>query len=112
MTQCRETSGILFRQPCSAEAVAACFNCQRPVCGRHARQVPQGFACVTCMRSELEHPDRRGSYAHLRDDPYFYWYYTRSPWHSHPYDQDDFALFDRSRSGPLDNVTEDDWAGS
>ena len=110
MSRCRETAGVLFKHECAADAIAACATCGKPICGLHARPWGQGSACVTCLRAQLKDPQARGTFAHLRDDPYFYWYYNDLGF-ADPYGPDDFALFDAG-AGALGGDVPDDWSGS
>jgi uncharacterized membrane protein YgcG len=119
LSRCREVAGVLFKHPCRAEAVTACAACRKPVCGLHSRQVGQQTYCVTCLRNQLRDPRTRGSYAYLRDDPFFYWYYNDDTWFDDPYGADDYALFDGGpdtfQGGGGDfggGGASDDWGGS
>jgi hypothetical protein len=49
--------------------------------------------------------------AHLRDDPYFFWYYSGDNWFHDPYGADDYALFDSDDSSFGQDV-ELEWHGS
>lgn len=126
MGTCKETSGILFSRRCKAPAEAKCKNCKKAICVAHLRtlneQGKEYQLCIGCTRGHLKSRQRRGSYAHLRDDPYFYWYSDdrRYSWDDDPYDSDDFDLFDREGESPStaytetsdDSVSESTWEGS
>lgn len=111
MSRCREIAGVLFKHECAAEAVAACATCSKPICGLHGRQQGAGMLCVSCLRERLKDPQTRGTFAYLRDDPYFYWYYNDVDWFADPYGADDFALFDEG-AGAIGGDVPDDWSGS
>lgn len=112
MSRCRETAGILFKHSCHAAAVAECASCRKPVCATHHRRFPYGALCVSCLRTQLKNPAMRGSYAHLRDDPFFYWYYRPAGWLSDPYGEDDYALFDADDDADFGAGVESHWEGS
>ena len=89
--------------------------CQKPVCSRHARWQGHNIVCVTCLRSELKNPYRKHSYAYLRDDPYFFWYFREGSFLNDPYGDEDYALFESSnsdRSFQQDWESEGDWGAS
>ncbi len=120
---CKETSGILFERKCKQPAEAKCKNCKKAICVAHMRTITdQGQPyqlCIGCTRAHLKNRQRRGSYAHLRDDPYMYWYNEDYYWDDDPYDADDFDLFDRADESVSTAYTEttdaaDDstWEGS
>lgn len=95
MSRCRETAGILFQRKCAAPAVGTCSQCKKPICQTHGRNYWQSVACVTCLRELIKkQPQQKQSQAHLRDDPYFYWYYVDDHWDDEPYGYDDYRLFD------------------
>ncbi|MBX3183332.1 MAG: hypothetical protein KIT72_03805 [Polyangiaceae bacterium] len=107
--RCRETAGVLFQHRCEEPPSAECTICRRPICQRHQRWDQHSVTCVSCLRGVFKDPYKRHSYAHLNDDPYFFWYFhSRSP---DPYGSDDYALFDY-RGSSLDGPTDDNWAGS
>jgi hypothetical protein len=112
MSRCRETSGVLFKHPCRADAETTCVGCNKPICASHGRPFERGQVCVTCVRAQLKNPAMRGSYGHLRDDPYFYWYYRPTHFLSDPYGRDDYALFDRDEPGDFGAGVDDAWQGS
>jgi hypothetical protein len=112
MSRCAETSGILFKHACAAEAQGQCVNCSRPICVQHGRAFERGMVCVTCVRAQVRDPSRRGSFAHLRDDPYFYWYLGSPSRMHHHYDENDYALFDHRRGEDFGSGVEDQWTGS
>jgi hypothetical protein len=100
--RCREEAGMLFKKKCHELATHACSQCKKPVCGTHCRAYWQTVVCVTCLRQLIkQQPQQRASYAHLHDDPYFYWYFYDDAWMGGPYDADDYALFD-DHQGPDD----------
>ena len=111
MNRCRETAGILFKHRCDAPAIGQCAQCQKPVCQTHARPWGQSLVCVSCLRQQVQPTGHRGSYAHLRDDPYFFWYFREDGWLGDPYGADDYALFDRGEHEFGTGVT-DPWTGS
>ncbi|MEM1033132.1 MAG: hypothetical protein AAF928_18655 [Myxococcota bacterium] len=95
MSRCRETAGILFPKKCGEPAVGACSQCKKPICKTHSRDYWQSIACVSCLRGLIEgQPQQKQSQAHLRDDPYFYWYYVDTPWNEEAYGASDYRLFD------------------
>ena len=49
--------------------------------------------------------------AHLRDDPYFFWYYTGEHWFTDPYGAEDYSLFDGNH-GNFGRDVEREWHGS
>ncbi|MCC6526074.1 MAG: hypothetical protein IT373_25730 [Polyangiaceae bacterium] len=108
MSRCRETSGILFQKACRAAAELACAQCQRPICRAHARSVATREVCVACARTALRDPGWRQSLVHLRDDPYFYWYYH--PGYGDPYGPADYRLFDEQ--GRFGAGVDDPWQGT
>ncbi|MEZ4442654.1 MAG: hypothetical protein R3B72_26405 [Polyangiaceae bacterium] len=112
MTRCRETAGILFSRRCDRPAIGECTRCKKPICDHHGRRYWQSVACVACLRTLIkQQPQERQSQAHLRDDPYFYWYYVDDGWDSEPYDGDDFALF--QDAGPdFGSDVQDGWQGT
>jgi hypothetical protein len=111
MSGCREVAGILFKHECGAPAVAQCARCGKPVCATHCR--PDGYApsCVGCLRAAMRSPAGRSTLAHLRDDPYFFWYHAGSDWFEDPYGADDYALFD-SGGSDFGQGAETEWHGS
>ena len=111
MSRCKETAGVLFKHPCDAEADSACVLCRKPVCAAHRRGDGYQTRCISCLRKEVQQPSKRASRAHLRDDPYFYWYYEADDLFDDPYGADDYALFDQDASGFADGV-ETEWEGS
>jgi hypothetical protein len=111
VSRCRETAGILFKHRCNAPIIGNCVQCQKPVCATHGKPHGYGVICVSCLRNEVADPYKRGSYAYLRDDPYFFWYYREDSWFSDPYGAEDYALFDAAESDFGADVG-DDWAGS
>ena len=111
MKRCRELAGILFKHECRAPATLQCVRCHKPVCNQHARGQGYGFTCVTCLREAMQNPAQRSNLAHLRDDPYFFWYFQGANWYADPYGADDYALFDTSAS-EFGHGTESEWHGS
>ena len=112
MSRCRETAGVLFKHMCRADAVTTCSACQKPVCALHSRRHGYGTVCVSCLRTQMKNPNARGSYAHLRDDPYFFWYYNDYGWFDDPYGAEDYALFDAGRDMAGFAEGTQDWGGS
>jgi hypothetical protein len=49
--------------------------------------------------------------AFLRDDPYFFWYFTDTDWFLDPYGAEDYALFDSSDVG-FGQGADAEWRGS
>ena len=85
-----------------------------PVCNVHARPTASGMACISCLRRTLRDPRQRPSFAHLRDDPYFYWYFDGGDW-AEEYDRYDYALFDAGvgdASPDLGMMPDEPWEGS
>jgi hypothetical protein len=111
MSRCRETAGILFKHRCQAAPVGYCAQCCRPVCQTHGKPHGYGVICVSCLRQQVSNPYHRGTYGHLQDDPYFFWYFREDSWFTDPYGAEDYALFDGGESGFGEDVS-DDWYGS
>ena len=109
MSRCQSRSGVLFDHPCDNVASGSCGACGRPACGEHVRATSVGPRCVDCLRRALRDRTQRGSLAFLRDDPYFYWYFTGNA--EHMYDEYDYKLFDQ-RAGEDDHAAEEAWEGS
>jgi hypothetical protein len=65
------------------------------VCATHVRSTTRGPTCVDCLRQVLKDRGQRGYFAHLAEDPYFFWYFDGQDWFD-AYDQYDYALFDPS----------------
>lgn len=63
------------------------------------------------MREGFKDPYKRHSYAHLRDDPYFFWYFRDGSWMKDPYGDEDYSLFDAG-DADFGGDAPDDWAGS
>jgi len=63
------------------------------------------------MREGFKDPYKRHSYAHLRDDPYFFWYFREGSWMKDPYGEEDYSLFDDAETD-FGGDAPDDWAGS
>jgi hypothetical protein len=98
MYACACKSGVLFDHACGAQASQACARCARPVCQTHARMTQNGLTCVDCLRQVMKDRQARGYFAHLRDDPYFFWYFDGADWFD-AYDEQDYALFDAGPGG-------------
>jgi hypothetical protein len=112
MTRCREMAGILFKRKCEQQSVAQCAQCHKPVCNQHVKQSAAGPSCVTCVRNQLQDRSKRGNYSHLRDDPYFYWYFY-DDFDNDPYDAGDYSVFDSgSSSSDYDGSFDNSWEGS
>lgn len=97
MAKCQETAGLLFPTNCDQEATRRCTQCQKWVCDDHSRRLDSGDYCIRCVREfakdrQLRH---KPSMSHLRDDPYFYWYYWGSEVFGDDYRAEDYAIFDR-----------------
>ena len=107
---------MLFHHPCKNPATTRCSTCQKPICVRHTKEDQARPFCVTCLREQLKDRRGRGSRAHLRDDPYFYWYFHDSGWDNddEPYSSSDYGLFDGGPSaGALgDGDFDGGWEGS
>lgn len=112
MSKCREVAGLLFKHECSASAVAQCVRCHKPICKDHARGQGYGLTCVGCLRTAAQQPAQRASMAHLRDDPYFFWYYVGTDWYSDPYGAEDYSLFDKAGGGKFGGHVDREWQGS
>ena len=112
MSRCRESAGILFKRRCVEYAVTSCSQCRKPICATHSRQYWQTIACVTCLRKHLDNPQQRASFQHMRDDPYFYWYFWHDGWVGDPYGEEDYRLFDHAGDGNFDYGTGDEWQGT
>lgn len=114
MSRCRETAGVLFKKQCHFPSTQKCGACNKPICRMHVRQFSEREVCIACARTELQRePSSRGSYSHLRDDPYFYWYYSDSSWFHDPYGEEDYALFDTGvEEGDFAAGVEDQWEGT
>jgi hypothetical protein len=108
---CEETAGFLFKHACGNDSAEVCADCDKPVCGKHLRQIREVGLCVSCAKLELERKQVNDPKSRLRrraprgkgrqtrvhrdfrdDDPYFYgmvWYedwgsYGRNRWgHDH-----------------------------
>lgn len=94
----------------------ACVRCGRGVCATHARATGGGITCVDCLRQVLSDRQQRGGFAHLRDDPHFFWYFDGADWFE-AYDDYDYALFDRETAGAEGGddaalLGEEPWEGS
>lgn len=48
---------------------------------------------------------------HLRDDPYFFWYFAGADWYADPYGAEDYALFDKG-GGSFGGHVDREWQGS
>ncbi len=111
MRRCKEIAGILFKRPCKQTAAHQCTHCGKPICESHARPSQGHQACVTCTREAMRDPSRRGTFAHLRDDPYFFWYFHQDTWFDEPYSDADYSLFETGASD-FGDMVEDHWEGS
>ena len=111
MSKCREVAGLLFKHECNAPAASQCARCHKPICSTHARGQGYGTTCIGCLREAAKHPAQRASMAHLRDDPYFFWYYVGADWFTDPYGAEDYALFD-GNDGNFGRHVDREWHGS
>lgn len=111
MSKCREVSGVLFKHACTLDAVTQCTRCRKPICKTHTRGLGYQTTCISCLREFARDPAHRTNMAYLRDDPYFFWYYSGSGWFSDPYGAEDYALFD-SQEVNFGAGGETEWAGS
>ncbi len=111
MSRCKESAGFLFPRKCDQMANRQCGQCARAVCQLHHRDVQGRQLCISCVRAGMRDQQHRGSYAHLADDPYFYWYYHSSSWFEGGFTAQDYALFDDS-GVDFDAGFEHDWGGS
>jgi hypothetical protein len=105
---------VLFDHACGNPPAVACASCNRPVCSVHVRATSRGATCVDCLRQVLRDRQQRGYFAHLADDPYFFWYFDGADWFE-AYDQYDYALFDPGAAGESDDPSHLDggaWEGS
>jgi hypothetical protein len=109
MSRCRETAGILFKKRCQFPSTQACSKCNKPICRVHVRALSQGEVCIACARTMMDDPNGRRSYAHMRDDPYFYWYFHSG--YDEPYSDSDYALFDDA-GGDFGAAVDDQWEGT
>lgn len=100
---------MLFDHPCDAAASGRCASCGRGTCEAHLRATAGGAQCIACLRKALRQREQRGTLAFLRDDPYFYWYFSGGQ--EQAYDQYDYALFDQ-RGGADDGQPHEAWEGS
>lgn len=113
MNRCRETAGILFKRKCGEAAAGACVQCKKPICYTHGRSYWQSVACVTCLRELIKtQPQQKQNQAHLRDDPYFYWYFVDDMWMHEPYGDDDYALFDDYGTNDFAHDDHGGWEGT
>ncbi|MCB9753562.1 MAG: hypothetical protein H6713_26770 [Myxococcales bacterium] len=111
MRRCKEIAGILFKRPCKEPAAYTCTSCGKPICEAHARPGGGAQSCVSCTREAMRDPSRRGTYAHLREDPYFFWYFHEDAWFGEPYGDEDYSLFETGASD-FGDMVEDNWEGS
>ena len=111
MSKCREVAGVLFKHACGVPATAQCVRCHKPICATHSRGQGYGLTCISCLREAAKSPQQRSSMAHLRDDPYFFWYYSGDDWFSDPYGDEDYALFDAD-DGSFGRDVDLEWHGS
>ena len=109
MSRCRETAGILFKKRCQFPATHACSKCNKPICMVHLRDLNVGEVCIACARAVMAETKDRRSLAHMRDDPYFYWFFDDSD--DYAYDDSDYALFDQE-GGDFGAAVDDQWEGT
>ena len=109
--RCCETQGLLFKRRCTSAATSHCSACNKPICSEHGRSANEQQLCIGCTRERIRgDASQSASLSHLRDDPYFYWYYSNDM--ADPgFDDSDFALFNTTGS-PLDNQVADRWEGT
>lgn len=107
--RCQCKTGVLFDHPCRDPATTRCSACGRGTCAVHIRATAAGQRCVPCLRQALRDRQARGHFAFLRDDPYFYWYFSGSNEDS-AYDEYDYQLFDER--GGHDDAGHEPWEGS
>lgn len=109
--RCREQAGLLFKHRCQEPASGQCSMCHKPICQLHQRPQAYNVLCIGCTRNQFRaNPYAKTSMGHLRDDPYFYWYFHSSSFHD-PYGDDDYSLFDTDK-GDIPDGPDDAWAGS
>ena len=112
MSRCRERGGVLFNRDCAQVALQNCAACNKPICGRHARNHNATITCVSCVRADLQERTQRGEKLRgYEDDPYFYFYGYGHGWSDDPYDSDDYDLFDQAPASE-DWGEESGWEGS
>jgi hypothetical protein len=63
------------------------------------------------LREAGKNPAGRANMAYLRDDPYFFWYFSTADWHVDPYGEEDYALFD-SNDVEFGQGSDAEWRGS
>jgi hypothetical protein len=111
VSQCQENAGILFNHACKNQATAQCAWCRKMVCSVHVRVFQTGTACVNCVRHVLKDRNQRSGYVHLREDPYFYWYFDGSDWED-GYNDYDYDIFSKKRQGGYYNQQDRGWEGT
>lgn len=92
-------------------ATTQCVRCHKPICQTHSRGQGYGTTCISCLREAAKNPQQRASMAHLRDDPYFFWYFPGGDWFVDPYGAEDYALFDQG-GAEFGKGVEAEWSGS
>ena len=96
--KCKETAGFLISHPCTRQADLTCSTCGKDVCSEHARQVDDGFACLSCYKENYVEEDVNAARSTRRyyHDPYFYaFYHSYHPYSMHDsFDDEDRGAFD------------------
>lgn len=110
--RCREVAGILFKKRCKLVATQACSQCQKPTCHLHIRVFGGSPLCISCGRAHAAEPGNRQSMGHLRDDPYFYWYYESGHWFHDDYAASDYDVFSDHDGGDFGADVDDNWQGT
>ncbi|MCA9654629.1 MAG: hypothetical protein H6712_10045 [Myxococcales bacterium] len=114
--RCREVAGILFKRKCQLVATQTCSQCNKPTCHLHIRVLGGKPLCIACAREKTHElagsKDSRGSLGHLRDDPYFYWYYESGRWFDDGYETADFDVFSEDDGSDLGADVDDHWEGT
>jgi hypothetical protein len=107
---------MLFMQACKNTALGRCERCNKPVCADHRRIASDGEeVCISCAREALKSEKERFSFAFLRDDPFFYWYFETTS-DEVAFTQEDFDLFAEVSGQAIEGVAEmfdgDPWQGT
>ena len=64
---CNEKSGFLFKHECFQFPSAMCQQCEKPICGDHAHELPEGTFCTSCARGKITSRDSAGQPRNQRD---------------------------------------------